>query len=86
MQASEGQTVVNEPIYDSISYLILIVIDNELKRWKRLLLLVHADTRFSSPVKDIKARSITVVYRLINNDSFVLFVYRQKVDHVRMDV
>jgi len=32
MQASEGQTVVNEPIYDSISYLILIIIDNELKR------------------------------------------------------
>ena len=54
--ASELQTVVNEPIYDGISF---NMINNDLKR---LLLLAHADTRFTSAIKMIEQSEIVPLY------------------------
>jgi len=54
------------------------MINNKLKRYKQLLILAHADTRFTSAVKSEQPEGSTIIYRLINNGSFVLCVYRQK--------
>ena len=50
-------TVVNEPTYDGFSYsfLILKISTTNRKGEKRLLLLAHAYTRFSSGVKTEQA-------------------------------
>ena len=60
------------------------MINNELKGYNRLLLLVHIDIRFTSAesehpeTRTYNYECSTVVYRLVNNGIFVHCVYRQK--------